>query len=220
MQPFTRVRGIAAPMPRDNVDTDAIIPSRESTSVSRDGYGERLFANWRYQPETRVENPDFILNETRFRRAVALIAGHNFGCGSSREAAVWSLSQFGIRSVIAKSFGEIFRKNSVGNGLLPIVLDEAAVDTLTRWATDHAEPITIDLVDCRVVAGCGGWLFTLDPLDREVLLEGLNPIDLTLKSRDQITAFQARDADDRPWIYDRHEPEGNAAANAVRSGEY
>jgi 3-isopropylmalate/(R)-2-methylmalate dehydratase small subunit len=215
MQPFTRLTGIAAPMPRDNVDTDAIIPSRESSSVSRDGYGEKLFANWRYQPGTRIENPTFVLNEPRFRHACALVAGYNFGCGSSREAAVWSLTQFGIRCVIAKTFGEIFRKNCISNGLLPIILEPAAVDTLVDWVSSHAEPIDIDLVGCRVSAPCGSWDFSLDPLDRDMLLEGLNAIDLTLKFREQITDFQAGDMRARPWIYERNDRQADPTTDSA-----
>jgi 3-isopropylmalate/(R)-2-methylmalate dehydratase small subunit len=207
-------------MPRDNVDTDAIIPSRESSSVSRDGYGEKLFANWRYQPGTRIENPEFVLNQTQFRHASALVAGDNFGCGSSREAAVWSLTQFGIRCVIAKSFGEIFRKNCISNGLLPVKLESAPVDTLSDWVSSHAEPIEIDLVDCRVSAPCGSWSFVLDPLDREMLLEGLNAIDLTLKLREQIAGFQAGDRVTRPWIYERNDRQADPITDSVGPREF
>ena len=128
--PFSRVTGPAAPLLLDNIDTDAIIPSRETKSVSRAGYGEKLFANWRYEPGTRTEKPDFVLNQPPYRGAVVLLAGHNFGCGSSREAAAWSLVQFGIRCVVASSFGAIFRTNSIRNGLLPVALDATDVRTL------------------------------------------------------------------------------------------
>lgn len=199
MQPFTTLHGIAAPLPRDNVDTDAIIPSRESTSVSRHGYGERLFANWRYQPGTRVEQPGFVLNQPRFRRATILVGGHNFGCGSSREAAVWSLLQFGIRCVIAKGFGEIFRKNCIANGLLPVVLEAGAVDALA----EDGGPMEVDLVSQRVSSARGAWSFGIDALDRAMLLEGLDAVELTLKSAAAIAAFQAADRSTRPWIYAR-----------------
>lgn len=199
MQPFTSLRGLAAPLPRDNVDTDAIIPSRESTSVSRDGYGERLFANWRYEPGTRIEQPGFVLNQPPFRRATILVAGHNFGCGSSREAAVWSLLQFGIRCVIAKSFGEIFRKNCIANGLLPVVLDPAAVDAIAGGTG----AVEIDLMRQLVTSGHGAWAFPIDALDREMLLEGHDAVELTLKHAEAIAGFQAADRLARPWIYAR-----------------
>jgi 3-isopropylmalate/(R)-2-methylmalate dehydratase small subunit len=206
-QPFTVLTGIAAPMLRDNIDTDAIIPSRESTSVARDGYGEKLFANWRYRPGTRIEQPDFVLNRPPYRRATMLIGGYNFGCGSSREAAVWSLVQFGIRCVIAKSFGEIFRKNSVCNGLLPVLLPADGVDALAG----QAGMVRVDLQTQTVTAPSGEmWSFGIDALDRAMLLEGLDAIELTLKQSPAIAAFQARDRQTRPWIYARSESTGHA----------
>jgi 3-isopropylmalate/(R)-2-methylmalate dehydratase small subunit len=206
MQPFTTLSGIAAPMLRDNVDTDSIIPSRESTSVSRDGYGDKLFANWRYQPGTRAEIAGFVLNRAPYRDATILLAGHNFGCGSSREAAVWSLAQFGIRCVIAKGFGEIFRNNCIRNGLLPVALTAGAVDALVAQveASGGAAPITVDLLAQQVTAPDGtAWVFAIDALERDMLLEGLDAIDLTLKSAAAIAAFQARDKRLRRWIYGR-----------------
>ncbi len=206
MQPFTTLSGIAAPMLQDNVDTDSIIPSRESTSVSRDGYGEKLFANWRYHFGTRAENAGFVLNRAPYRDATILLAGHNFGCGSSREAAVWSLAQFGIRCIIAKGFGDIFRNNCIRNGLLPVALTAGAVDALVAQveASGGAAPITVDLLAQQVTAPDGtAWDFAIDALERDMLLEGLDAIDLTLKSAAAIAAFQARDKRLRRWIYGR-----------------
>jgi 3-isopropylmalate/(R)-2-methylmalate dehydratase small subunit len=206
LRPFTVLTAIAAPMLRNNIDTDAIIPSRESTSVSRDGYGEKLFANWRYQPGGRVEIESFVLNRAPYRRAQILLAGDNFGCGSSREAAVWSLAQFGIRCVIARGFGDIFRGNCIRNGLLPVTLAGEAVEVLAAQveASGGTAPVSVDLTARRVTAPDGtDWSFEIDALDREMLLEGLDAIDLSLKHAAAIAAFQARDRAARPWIYAR-----------------
>lgn len=204
MKPFTHLTGIAAPLPRDNVDTDAIIPSRETQSVARTGYGEKLFANWRYTPGTRIEQADFVLNREPWRAASILIAGNNFGCGSSREAAAWSLEQFGIRCVIAPSFGSIFRGNCVRNGVLPVVLDADLVAQLTTQAGDAAARLTVDLERC-VVRDANGWehAFTIDALERAMLLEGLDEIALTLKQQSLIRDWQQRDHATRPWIWQR-----------------
>lgn len=204
MKPFVRISGIAAPLPRDNVDTDAIIPSNETRSVARDGYGEKLFANWRYEPGTRIEQPGFVLNRAPWREASLLIAGNNFGCGSSREAAAWSLDQFGIRCVIAPSFGNIFRGNCVRNGLLPVVLDANIVAQLTDQAEDPAARFEVDLEHCLVRDASGAEHgFSIDALEREMLLEGLDEIALTLKQRPQIVDWQVRDRVARPWIWQR-----------------
>ena len=202
MEPFTLVTGIAAPLLRDNIDTDAIIPSRETQSVARTGYGEKLFANWRYTPGTRIENPDFVLNREPYRQAKILISRDNFGCGSSREAAVWSLAQFGMRCVIAESFGNIFRNNCIRNGFLPVVLPADAITALVAQVETGAQ-VTVDLQRCEVRAPDGqGWPFAIGALERDMLLEGLDEVALTLKRRAEIEAFQARDRLARPWIYE------------------
>lgn len=202
MEPFVRVTGIAAPLPIDNVDTDAIIPSRETQSVARTGYGEKLFANWRYQPGTRIVQPDFVLNRSPFDRSVVLVSGRNFGCGSSREAAVWALAQFGIRSVIAESFGTIFRNNCVRNGVLPIALPIGTVETMMAMLEAQTVSVTVDLERCVVVAPDGvEHDFTIDPIEREMLLTGADEIAITLKRRDEIEAFRERDRLARPWVY-------------------
>lgn len=216
MQPFVRVSGVAAPLPIDNVDTDAIIPSRETQSVARTGYGEKLFANWRYQPGTRERQPDFVLNRAPFDRAQILVSGRNFGCGSSREAAVWALAQFGIRAVVAESFGAIFRNNCVRNGLLPVALPMPQVEALLAQLADGRAPeMEVDLEACQVRAPDGtSYGFKIGALDREMLLTGADEIGLTLARRSEIEAFRAADRQARPWIYDIP-----AAEPAAREGD-
>lgn len=201
MEPFVRHQGIAAPLPIDNVDTDAIIPSRETQSVSRHGYGEKLFANWRYRPGTREVNPDFVLNMPPFTSASILVSGRNFGCGSSREAAVWSLKQFGIRCVIAQGFGAIFRNNSIRNGLVPVDLPDDAIKDILSQMHQTGFQVSVDLEKCRVICGKSEYAFAIGSLDREMLLSGLDELELTLSRRDQIDAFRAHDMKSRPWVY-------------------
>jgi 3-isopropylmalate/(R)-2-methylmalate dehydratase small subunit len=202
MEPLVRVEGIAAALPRDHVDTDVIIPSREITSPAREGYGTKLFAPWRYLAPGGPENPEFVLNREPWRRARILIAGRNFGCGSSREMAVWALVQFGIRCVIAPSFGAIFRSNCVRNALLPVELPEVAVAALTSAASAAPLTLTVDLEACEV-RGPGGLrhTFAIDPAEREMLLTGLDAIDRTWQQRVAIEAFEAADRERRPWIW-------------------
>ncbi|GIK33611.1 MAG: 3-isopropylmalate dehydratase small subunit [Gammaproteobacteria bacterium] len=205
MEKFTRITAVAAPLLRINVDTDAIIPSREMKTVGKTGLAAGLFAGWRYQaPGSRDENPDFVLNREPYRQARILLAGANFGCGSSREHAVWALQEWGMRSIIAPSFGAIFAGNCVRNGILPVVLDNALVEDLARQV--EADPasrlLTVDLVDCTVTAPDGRrHAFAIAAADREMLLEGLDGIALTMKRDDEILAFQGRDRLRRPWIY-------------------
>lgn len=205
MEKFTRLTAIAAPLLRINVDTDAIIPSREMKRVSKDGLAEGLFAGWRYlAPGSRDENPEFILNQAPYRQARILLSGLNFGCGSSREHAVWALREWGIRAIIAPSFGSIFQGNCVRNGIVPVVLANSAVESLARQV--EAEPagrlVTVDLVLGTVIAPDGTeHRFSLPEADREMLLEGLDAIAVTGKRDPDILAFQARDKDQRPWIY-------------------
>ncbi len=205
MTPFLRVEGVAAPLPIDNVDTDAMIPSRETQSVSRNGYGERLFAYWRYEPGTRVPRLDFVLNRPPFDRAVIILAGTNYGCGSSREAAVWSHVQFGIRCVIAESYGAIFYNNCIRNGLLPVTLDAANIaQIIDVVVSSHgAALVAVDLEAETVATGGRTYSFSMKAHDRDMLLSGADEIALTLKRRDEIDAFRAKDRVERPWIYDR-----------------
>ena len=205
MDKFTELTAIAAPLLRINVDTDAIIPSREMKRVSKEGLGKGLFAGWRYtEPGSRNENPDFILNREPYRRAQILLSGANFGCGSSREHAVWALSEWGIRVIVAPSFGAIFYSNCVRNGILPIVLPDDRVQALAALVEEdpQANRIRIDLGDC-VITGPDRLSdkFDINPSDREMLMEGLDAIAVTMKRDDEILAFQARDRLKRPWIY-------------------
>ncbi|MCC5794564.1 MAG: 3-isopropylmalate dehydratase small subunit [Chromatiales bacterium] len=205
MEKFTTLDAIAAPLLRINVDTDAIIPSREMKRVSKLGLSEGLFAGWRYTaPGSREENPDFILNQPPFRDAKILLSGQNFGCGSSREHAVWALAEWGIRCIIAPSFGAIFQGNCVRNGILPVVFDETLVDSLASQV--RADPannlIKVDLVR-RIVTAPDGQEhgFEISDGDREMLLEGLDAIALTLRHKQEIQAFRDADRGRRPWVY-------------------
>jgi len=199
MTPFVRVSGTVAPLLRDNVDTDAIIPSREMKSTGRTGLADGLFAGWRYT-EGRVPDPAFVLNQPAFAQAPILAGGANFGCGSSREHAVWALAEFGIRAVIAPSFAPIFAANCLRNGLLVVAL---AADAIARLAGGEA---TIDLPSQTVAHGGESWSFTINAEAKEMLLEGLNVIDLSLKSMPEIAAWTAADRIARPWAYSERMP--------------
>jgi 3-isopropylmalate/(R)-2-methylmalate dehydratase small subunit len=194
MTPFTTLCGMAAPLLADNVDTDAIIPSREMKSTGRTGLADGLFAPWRYI-EGRVPNPEFVLNQAEFAAAPILAGGANFGCGSSREHAVWALAEYGIRAIIAQSFAPIFAANSIRNGLLPIALPREAIAAL---AGRH---VAIDLAAQTVTCGDATHHFAIEPEAKTMLLEGLDAIDLTLKSRPAIDAWTQQDRAARPWIY-------------------
>ncbi len=202
MDRFAQLRGPAAPLMRDNIDTDAIIPSREMKRVSKSGLSDGLFANWRYADlATRRENPDFVLNQEAWRGAQILLAGANFGCGSSREHAVWALHEYGVRCIVAPSFGAIFQSNCVRNGILPVVLPEDQVLALAARA--EAEPgalLDLDLQEQTLTAPGGPPLaFAIPEGDREMLLEGLDMIGVTLKRQGQIDAFEAAYRQVRPW---------------------
>ena len=205
MEKFTRLKAVAAPLLRINVDTDAIIPSRELKRVSKVGLSEGVFAGWRYtEPGGRVEDPAFVLNQEPFRQAKILLSGLNFGCGSSREHAVWALAEWGIRSIIAPSYGAIFYANCARNGVLPVILDNDVVERMASQVIEDPGQnlIAVDLVECRVTAPDGTiHAFEIGDADREMLLEGLDAIDVTRKRDDEILAFQARDRLRRPWIY-------------------
>jgi len=205
MEKFRTLTAIAAPLLRINVDTDAIIPSREMKKVAKTGLADGLFAAWRYRtPGSRDEDPQFILNQEPYRHARILLSGANFGCGSSREHAVWALHEWGIRAVIAPSFGAIFQGNCVRNGILPVVLDDAEVERIAGLVVrDPAKNlVTADLETCTITAPDGiKRAFSIAPADREMLLEGLDAIALTMKRDDEILAFQGRDRLRRPWIY-------------------
>ncbi len=209
MEQFTTHTGIAAPLLQANIDTDLIIPSREINSPAKTGFGAKLLSPWRYTTDAqgqRIENPDFVLNQAPFRSATILIAGDNFGCGSSREAAVWALRQFGFRCVIAPSFGAIFRNNCYRNGLLPVVLPVEQVQALGHAAQTGTLRLTVDLQACEVRDGQGQGqdqplAFSVPASERRMLLEGLDAIGLTLKHRAAIAAFEQVDRLARPWIW-------------------
>ena len=204
MEKFTIITGIAAPLMRRNIDTDAIIPGKELTKVAKSGYGEGLFGQWRYLDGKRMENPDFILNKPVYRNTIILLAGANFGCGSSREAAVWALTDFGIRCVIAPSFGSIFYHNCFKNSLLPVILPNNQVEELARQVeqSDGNGLVTVNLESCKVISPNGQIIrFIVNKLQREMLLEGLDAIDATLRYEHKINVFQDGDKLKRPWIY-------------------
>jgi len=188
---------IAAPLLRDNIDTDTIIPSREMRSTGRTGLADGLFAPWRYvDADARAENPDFVLNDPAYRGAAILAAGRNFGCGSSREHAVWALAEYGVKAIVAESFAPIFRNNCIRNFLLPVALDRAAVEAIAGRA------VTIDLAARSLACGGVTYPFALEDEALEMLRHGLDAIDLTLQQRAAIDAWTAADRARRPWVYD------------------
>ena len=200
MKPFTRVTGPAAPLLRSNIDTDVIIRIERLTSVPREQLGRYAFEALRYSKDGS-EDPDFILNRTNFRNAPILIAAENFGCGSSREGAVWALMAAGLRCVIAESFGDIFYNNCFQNGMLPVTLPATIVKQLARQTADGA-PLTVDLIERVIVPPQGEAIaLDIDAQRREALIEGLDEISRTLKGLPEIEEWQSRDRIDRPWIW-------------------
>lgn len=200
--PFRSLTAIALPLLRDNIDTDAIIPSREMKSVSKKGLADGLFAGWRYtEIGGREPDPTFVLNRPDYAGAQILIGGANFGCGSSREHAAWALAEYGFRAVIATSFNPIFRGNCVRNGIVPVELPEDAVRAIAALveASDGRERVTVDLENRRVVVAHREWTFPIEDEARRMLLLGLDAIDLTLERRAEIRAFQKVDRVLRPW---------------------
>jgi 3-isopropylmalate/(R)-2-methylmalate dehydratase small subunit len=203
MQPFTKLTGIAAPLPMANVDTDKIIPAKWLKTIKRTGLGVALFESMRYRDDG-TEQPGFTLNREPWRRAQILIAGENFGCGSSREHAPWALLDFGIRCVIAPSFADIFHNNCFKNGILPIVLSKDEVDLLLHEAEVASDPtFTIDLEQHLIHRPLGNEpiLFDLDPSHRHKLLNGLDEISQTLQQAASIDGFEQRQRTDAPWLY-------------------
>jgi 3-isopropylmalate/(R)-2-methylmalate dehydratase small subunit len=201
MEKFTTLRGVAAPLLRTNIDTGAIIAPIYMLSTSID-LGAKLFANWRYDAQG-AEIPGFILNQPRYRAARILLGGPNFGCGSSREGAVWALMRFGIRCVIAPSFGEIFYSNACQNGLLPVTLAESAVVALAEAVRAAPEPVlNVDLVACRIDPPAGAAIaFDFPPDRRAALLEGLDETSLILRHEGEIDDFQRRARAEQPWLF-------------------
>ena len=211
MEKFVSREGLVAPLDRANVDTDAIIPKQFLKSIKRTGYGPNLFDEWRYldhgEPgkdnSRRPLNPDFILNQPRYRGAQILLARENFGCGSSREHAPWALLQYGFLAVIAPSFADIFFNNSFKNGLLLIRLDAKTVDRLFKEV--DAAPgyrLVVDLEQQRLTTPGGEtFKFEIDPSHKHSLLIGLDEIGLTLQHADKIKAFEARRRSEQPWLF-------------------
>lgn len=196
MIPFTTLRSTAVPLLRDNVDTDAIIPSREMKTTGRTGLADGLFAPWRYTDvAARTPDPAFPLNRPEAQGAQILLGGANFGCGSSREHAVWALAEYGIRCVMAESFAPIFRGNCIRNGILPVALGRQVLESL-GW-----QMVDVDLAAQTVRTGSDSHLFAIEDEPRLMLLEGLDAIALTLKSLPEIDAWTAADRASRPWIY-------------------
>jgi 3-isopropylmalate/(R)-2-methylmalate dehydratase small subunit len=199
---FTTVTGVAAPLLLDDVNTDVIIPIEHCVSTPRAQFGTVAFEPLRYRSDG-TENPDFVLNQSSYRGAPVLVAGSNFGSGSSREPAVWALDQMGIRAIIARSFGDIFYANCLRNGLLPIALSAAAHgELLALGLPEKPVTLTIDLAQC-VVSAPGGTVipFEIDQARRHALLEGLDQLGETLLSLPDIAAFQQHDRIKRPWIW-------------------
>ena len=210
MQQFTVHKGLVAPMDRENVDTDAIIPKQFLKSIKKTGFGVNLFDEWRYldhgepgqDPASRKPNPDFVLNHPRYAGASILVARKNFGCGSSREHAPWALDQYGFRAILAPSFADIFFNNCFKNGLLPIVLPEATIDTLfNEVAAFPGYELTIDL-DRQVIVRPQGEEIPFDVIAfrKYCLLNGFDDIGLTLRHSDKIRAYEAERLATKPWL--------------------
>ncbi len=210
MQKFTLLKGLVAPMDRENVDTDAIIPKQFLKSIRKTGFGQNLFDEWRYldagfpgqDQASRKPNPDFVLNQPRFQGASILLARKNFGCGSSREHAPWALDQFGFRAIIAPSYADIFFNNSFKNGLLPIVLSEPQVAQLfDEVAAFPGYTLTVDLERQRVIKPNGDELpFEVQAFRKYCLVNGFDDIGLTLRHAEKIKAFEAQRLAQKPWL--------------------
>ncbi len=193
MQPFRKHNGKVAPLYRANVDTDQIIPKQFLKRIERTGFGEFLFNDWRRSSQG-VADPSFVLNQPQYTGASVLVAGKNFGCGSSREHAVWALADFGFRAVIAPSFADIFANNCAKNGVLTIVLSEPETEELARRAAENPDyQLNLDLEECMVRDDLGFTArFEIDEFTRQCLLEGLDDIALTLQQEAEITMYEAR----------------------------
>ena len=206
MEKFTVVTGVAAPMLMNNINTDLIAPSHFPGKPPEEAVlmalKDKMFANLRHHPDGTVK-PDFVLNQPRYKDASIILAGTNFGCGSSRETAVWSLQEAGFRCVIAPSFGDIFHDNAYQNGLLPLKVEMPVIEALARaLAASNASELTIDLEKCELrVAGHPPVTFTLPEDRRQPLLAGLDQLGFMLRSLDDIVAFEQRDTVERPWTY-------------------
>jgi len=213
MEKFDKHSGLVMPLDRHNVDTDAIIPKQFLKSIKRSGFGPNLFDEWRYhdhgEPDMdhtqRKKNPDFVLNHPRYEGASVLLARHNFGCGSSREHAVWALLDHGFRVVIAPSYADIFRNNCFKNGVLPIILDEDVIDRLFADVdATHGYQVTIDLPAQQIQLHDGEIIgFDIDPFRKDCHIRGLDDIGLTLEHAAEIRNFEDRHRQEAPWLFDK-----------------
>ena len=201
MKKFEKLTAVAAPLPLINVDTDMIIPARFLKTIKRTGLGKSLFYTLRFD-ENGEESPDFVLNKTAYKNTKILIAGDNFGCGSSREHAPWALDDYGIRCVIASSFGDIFYNNSFKNGILPIKLPQEDIDNLMEGAERGANStVTVDLESQEIIGPDGNVInFEIDAFKKHCLLHGLDDIGLTMEKEDKILAFEEKQKHTQPWI--------------------
>jgi 3-isopropylmalate/(R)-2-methylmalate dehydratase small subunit len=202
MQKFTKLTGVAAPMPMINIDTDMIIPKQFLKTITRSGLGKSLFFEMRYDDNGK-ELPDFVLNQAPYRKSEILVAGDNFGCGSSREHAPWALQDFGIRAVIAPSFADIFFGNCYKNGMLPVVLPQEQIDVLMADAAgDNTRVLTIDLPNQKVIRANGeSFHFDINPTSKHQLVEGLDEIGQTLQKADAIASFEEKQHAAQPWLW-------------------
>ncbi|MEO8953923.1 MAG: 3-isopropylmalate dehydratase small subunit [Ktedonobacteraceae bacterium] len=203
MEPFTTLTGLVAPLDRTNVNTDEITPARFLKTIKRTGFGPALFANWRYIGNTREPNPDFVLNKPRYQGASILLAGDNFGCGSSREHAPWAIREYGFRCIIAPSFADIFYNNCFNNGILPTTFDVATVEGLMAEAeATEGYTLTVDLAAQTVTTPSQRVLrFEIDGFRKSSLLSGLDNVGWTLSHKDEIAAYEERRKQEAPWVF-------------------
>jgi len=204
MKAVKRVEGVAAPFPQADIDTDAMIPQRWLVTTTRTGLGAGLFGNWRYHGQTLDPDPQFVLNRPEYRRAKIIVAGPNYGCGSSREHAVWAHLNFGIAAVVAPSFGPIFRDNALRNGLLLVALPEPQVEAILAWLSqDDRRRMSIDLETCLLTGPDGSrHRFSMDETSRSALLAGRDEITATLEYLDAIQMFHERDRAEKPFLWE------------------
>lgn len=200
MEKFTTTTSIAAPLPLINIDTDMIIPKQFLKTIKRTGLGKNLFHEMRYDLNEN-EIPDFILNKKAYKNAKILITKDNFGCGSSREHAPWSLADFGIKAIIAPSFADIFFNNCFKNGILPVILPNKTVEELILFANNEENVFTIDLENQEVRAMNKIYPFEVDKFKKHCLMNGLDDIGLTLQKENEISAFENRNKNETPWLY-------------------
>jgi 3-isopropylmalate/(R)-2-methylmalate dehydratase small subunit len=214
VKPLVRLTSIAAPLPIDNVETDQLIPARLCVRPAGTSYADALFAPWRYLSDGG-ENPEFVLNREPYRAAEIIVAGANFGYGSSREQAAWAVRDFGIRAIVASSFATIFKGNCVRNGVLPVELEPARLSALHGELAGGHHAVTIDLESQLLETSSGaGHPFEIGQFDRHLLLSGRDAIALVLEHESEIAGFQQTDSERRPWVYLRSAPASRTVTNA------